>query len=109
MFWITGLLGLALGVAPWVFQYTDNTNAMWASVIIGAVILVVSLYKAIMRDSTQYWEYWIAGLAGLVAIAAPFVLGFTVLTEALWTSIAIGVIVAVISGYEVFFAQPEAI
>jgi hypothetical protein len=109
MYWITGLLGLALGVSPWVFQYTNENSAMWTSVIVGAVVVVVSLYKALMRDNTQYWEYWIAGLAGLVAIAAPFVLGFTALTAALWTCIAIGVVVAVVSGYEVFFVQPEAI
>lgn len=108
MYWITGLVGLAMAVAPWVFSYTDNTNAMWASVIIGAAIVLVSGYKAIMRDENQYWEYWVAGLAGIVAIAAPFVLGFNTLTAALWTSIAAGALVIIIAGYEVIFVQPEA-
>src|SRR5690242_4027836 len=107
MYWITGLLGLALGVCPWVFNYTDNTNALWASVIIGAAIVLVSLYKAVIQDS-QYWEYWVVGLAGIVAVAAPFVLNFTALTEALWASIIVGVLAVLIAGYEVFFVQPEA-
>jgi hypothetical protein len=107
MYWITGILGLAMGAAPWVFNYADNMTAAWASVIIGAAIVVVSLYKGFVQD-TQNWEYWVAGLAGLVAVAAPFVLGFTALTAALWTLIVVGALVVLISGYEVFFAQPEA-
>ena len=108
MYWITALLGLAMGVAPWVFNYTDNTSAMWASIIIGAVIVLVSGYKAIVQDENQYWEYWLAGLAGIVAIAAPFVLNFTAIVAALWTSIAVGALVVLIAGYEVFVAQTEA-
>jgi hypothetical protein len=107
MFWITGLLGLALGVAPWVLNYSNNTTAMWTSVIIGAAIVVVSAYKAFIQDN-QYWEYWIIGLAGIVALAAPFVLNFTALTEALWTCLVAGIVAVVLAGYEVFFVQPEA-
>src|SRR5438045_9072923 len=103
MFWITGLLGIALGVAPWAFNYTDNTNAMWASIIIGAAIVLVSAWKAIMQDENQYWEYWLAGLAGVVAIAAPFVFGFTALTEAIWMSIIVGALGVLIAGSQVFF------
>jgi hypothetical protein len=106
MYWITGILGLAMGVAPWVFNYASDNNAMWASVIIGAAIVLVSLYKGLVHDN-QNWEYWVAGLAGIVAVAAPFVLGFTALTAALWTLIGVGALVVLISGYEVFFDQPE--
>jgi ABC-type Mn2+/Zn2+ transport system permease subunit len=108
LYWITGLLGLALGVSPWVFSYTDNTNALWASIIIGAVILLLSAWKVVARDDDQYWEYWFVGLAGLVAVAAPFVLSFNTLTAALWVSIAIGVLVALVSAFEVFFVEPNA-
>ncbi len=108
MYWITALLGLVMGVAPWTFNYTNNNNALWASIIIGAAIVLVSLYKAVVQDSA-YWEYWVVGLAGVVAVAAPFVLGFNTLTEALWTLIVAGVLVVLISGYEVFFVRPQAI
>ncbi len=109
MYWITGILGLALGASPWVFNYTDNTNAMWASVLIGAAMVLVSLYKAIMQDRTQYWEYWVIGLLGLAAVAVPFALNFTTLAEALWTCIAVGALAVIISGYELFFVQPEQV
>jgi len=107
VYWFTGLLGLALGVAPWVFDYTGNNEALWTSVILGGVVVLVSLYKAVMQDN-QYWEYWLAGLAGLVAILAPFVLGFSTLTAAVWTVIIVGALLVVTSGYEVFFVQQES-
>jgi hypothetical protein len=106
MFWITGLLGLALGVAPWILGYSNNETAMWTSVGVGAVMLLVSAYKALAQDN-QKWEYGIIGLAGLAAVAAPFVLGFTALTVAMWTVIGAGVLAVLISGYEVVLAAPE--
>ena len=108
MFWITGLLGLALGAAPWILQYSNNEPAMWTSVGVGAVMLLVSAYKAVVHDN-QKWEYWVIGLAGLVAAVAPFVLSFTTLTAAMWTSLVIGIVAVLISGYEVALAEPEAI
>jgi hypothetical protein len=108
LYWVTGLLGLALGVAPWVFSYTDNTSALWASIIIGAVILVLSAWKVVAQDEDQYWEYWLVGIAGLAAIAAPFIFGFNTLTEALWVSVVVGAVVAVASAFELFVVAPEA-
>jgi hypothetical protein len=48
------------------------------------------------------------GLAGLAAVIAPFIFGFTAITWALWTCIAIGLVALIVSGYEVFFVAPQA-
>lgn len=109
MYWITALLGLALGASPWVFSYTDNAMAFWVSIAIGVVLFAVSAYKAVMQDERQYWEYWLAGLAGIAAVAAPFILGFSTVTAALWASIIVGLLAVIIAGYEVFFVQPEGL
>lgn len=71
MFWITGVLGLALGVAPWVLGYADHLSAMWASVVLGLVVLLVSVWGLISRAADKRWEYWAIGLAGLAAFIAP--------------------------------------
>lgn len=107
MFWVTGLIGLALAVAPWILNYADNTNAMWVSVIAGVAVVLVSAYKGFMHDTDQKWEYWVAGLGGIVAAVAPFVLQFTALTAALWTGVVLGVLLIAVSGYELFFVNPE--
>lgn len=106
MFWITGVLGIAFIAAPFVLGYSTNTNALWSSIILGVVILLVSLYKAIAQDKGK-WEYWVDGLAGLVAIAIPFALGFSTLATAMWACVVLGALVVISSGYEVFFAEPE--
>jgi hypothetical protein len=106
MYFITGLMGVAMMVAPWFFGYNNDNTALWTSLILGAAIVLVSGYKAIMQDTAR-WEYWIAGILGVAAIVAPFVLQFTALTAALWTSIIVGALVALVSGYEVIVAEPE--
>lgn len=65
MYWLTALLGLALGAAPWVFSYTDNNTAAWASIIIGAVIFLVSLYMAVSHGKLN--GNAVAGFADLIA------------------------------------------
>lgn len=106
MYWIVGLVGVAFGVAPWVFSYTDNTAALWTSIGLGVLTVLAAGYKAIVKD-TANWEYWAAGIVGVAAIIAPFALGFSTLTAALWTSIVIGAALVILDGYEVFFVKPE--
>lgn len=106
MYWITGILGLALGVAPFVLGYSDNSSATWASVVLGAVAFLVSAYRAI-DDGEAGWEYWVAGIVGLLAVIAPFALGFSALDTALWTSIVIGVVMLILAAYEVFYDLPR--
>ena len=102
MFWLTGLLGLALIVAPFVLGYNTDNNALWASIILGTAILIVSVLEGVVRDLSN-WEYWIAGLAGVLAILAPFVLQFNAPEKStqMWVSIILGAIVAVLCLYEI--------
>jgi hypothetical protein len=46
MFWITGMLGLAFIVAPFAFGYNDTPEALWTSVGVGAIVALVSGFKA---------------------------------------------------------------
>lgn len=103
MYWIIGLLGLALVLAPFVLNFDDNNDALWSSIILGIVILAVSAYKALAQDVAK-WEYWLAGIAGILAIIAPFVLGFSSSTERteMWTSIVLGGVVVVLAAYVLF-------
>jgi bacteriorhodopsin len=106
MYWITGILGLALIVAPFVLNYSSVPIAMWSSIILGAAIVVVSAIKAFVRDAAK-WEYWVAGILGLLAIIAPFVLGFRAQVRPLDASIILGVIVLLFAGYQALFAPSQ--
>lgn len=104
MYWFTALLGIAMAIAPFVQGYQDNPMAMWASIVLGVVVLAASLYEGIDTDHAK-WEWWVAGIAGLLAVIAPFVFGFTTLTVALWTFLILGAAIVILAGYEIFFAE----
>lgn len=106
MYWLTGLLGIVMVIAPFVQGYRDHPMAMWTSVILGVIVLAASILEG-MDIKQAKWEWWVAGAAGLLAVIAPFVFGFTALTMALWTFVIVGVVIVLLAGYEVFFAaQP---
>ncbi len=107
MYWITGILGLALIVAPFILGYNNTPVAMWSSIILGAAVVVVSIIKAIVHDTAK-WEYWVVGILGLAAIVAPFVLGFRTQVRPLDASLILGAIVLVLSGYQVLFAHSQS-
>lgn len=104
MFWITAVLGLALGVAPWVLGYADHVAAMWTSVILGLIVFLASAAGLIARPAQERWEYWVIGLAGVAAFVAPFVLGYSNHAEPLWTALILGTALAVLEAFGLFRA-----
>lgn len=106
MYWVTALLGLISAAAPFVFSYSTNPYAYWTSLAVGAVLLVVSGLEWLAEDRDN-WEYWVAGVVGLGAILAPFVFGFSAVTAALWTSIAVGVIAVIAAGTKLTRGEPR--
>lgn len=97
MSWLIALLGVALAVAPWIFNYNQEPAAMWTSVILGVVVALVAAYDAIARDESR-WEEWLAVLAGVAAVIVPFIF-FSTVTAAVWTSVVLGLLVIILAGY----------
>jgi hypothetical protein len=106
MYWLTGILGAVMAIAPFLLGYRDHPMALWMSVVLGVVVLVASVLEA-MDVKHARWEWWVAGVAGVVAVLAPFVFGFTALTMALWTFVVLGLVLVIAAGYELFYVpQP---
>jgi hypothetical protein len=101
MYWTTGILGLILTIAPFIFGYSNDSAALWTSFIVGGATIVVSLIEAARADKEQ-WEYWAAGILGLIAIIAPFIFGFGTNISAMWTSLVIGALIAIFAGSRLF-------
>lgn len=97
MYWMTGILGFILMIAPFMFGYSDNAVALWASVLVGLATLVFSWIEGAQHDK-ETWEYWTVGVLGILAVFAPFVLGFGYLSAALWTSVVVGVLIVLFAG-----------
>lgn len=103
MDYLISISGLALVAAPWFFKYSSNTTAMTTSVVLGLIICVVAGYRAFTKD-TRKWEEWTVVIAGLLAIAAPFIFGFA--SPAIWSFVVFGVIAAGLAAYQAFSGGP---
>lgn len=106
MYWLTGILGGAFAAAPFLLGYADNQVALWTSVLLGGAVMVVSFIEAGAEDKER-WEYWVAISAGIGAIVAPFILGFGAHASAMWTSVAVGMLIALTAGYKLYSDQPK--
>lgn len=106
MYWLTGILGILLILSPFVLGYRGDTPALWSSVILGVVVVVLSAIKGLFPDQTR-WEYWAAVILGILAILAPFVLRFSAVAAALWASVILEVIVVVLAGYKVLTMRAQ--
>src|SRR3989344_6655031 len=106
MYLLVGLLGLMSIVSPYLFGYSEDAIALWTSLGLGAVLVVASILEGIAADKER-WEYWVVGVAGVGAVLAPFVLGFSALTAALWTLVIIGVVTILTAWMKLFPGRPR--
>lgn len=106
MYLLTGFLGIVSIVAPYLFGYSLDTTALWTSIIIGAVLLIASIFEGVAAGKEK-WEYWVLGITGVVAVLAPFIFGFATLAAAFWTLLIIGVVTIVAAGAKLFSGQTE--
>lgn len=104
MYWVTGILGLVFVLAPFVMGYSENTAALWTSILIGGATIVVSWIEGTQQDREQ-WEYWTAAILGIIAIVAPFVFGFGEQAVATWTSVIVGGLIALFAGSKLTTGQ----
>lgn len=90
--WLMLLFGVWLVVSPFALGYAGAgaQMAVWNPVIVGVVVIVFAIAE-IMKPQT--WEEWISLLLGAWLIAAPFVLGYTGMTAALWNSVIMGLLI----------------
>ncbi len=101
MYWLTAILGIVFLFAPFVFGYIDNVAALYTSIAAGLIVLVMSGLEFLRKDREK-WEYWVAGATGLVAMIAPFILGFQDHFSALWTSLIVGAMVVIVAGSKLY-------
>jgi hypothetical protein len=101
MYWITGILGIVLAGSPFIFGYSGDFYAMATSLAVGGVLLALSALEGYAKDN-QRWEYWLAGVLGIGLIFAPFVLGFSTIAAAFWTSLIVGLGTVIVAGTKLF-------
>jgi hypothetical protein len=94
------LAGVWLIIAPWVLSYSNQSNAVWNEVVVGAVIALVAAAR--VAAPRQWAELsWINATLGAWLIIAPFVLSYssagTPTARIYWNDILLGAIVLVLA------------
>jgi hypothetical protein len=87
---VNAVLGVWLVLSPWVSRFSGDMTATANSVVIGVALLAAALGAMLMPRA---WEEWTEAVLGLWMIVAPWVLGYSALTNAVSAAVVIGIVV----------------
>lgn len=93
---LAALIGLFFVISPWVFAFSDQTGALWYSIIVGIVQIAASLL-AIGKSGWGAWQSWLSLVAGVLFIILP--LAYSLGSGATWTFIVLGIVTVLINVY----------
>jgi hypothetical protein len=100
------LLGVGLFASPWLFGFADAAGIAWHAWIAG-VALAVLAGLSLAREQLRLWVSWATLAIGVWLILAPWIVGFSAITAAMWSHLIVGVIMAVIALLEVAGAYSD--
>jgi drug/metabolite transporter (DMT)-like permease len=74
------LLGALLIASPWLFGFADNQAARWVPVVLGAGVLLYSLFTdyelGVVKRLQMPAHLFLDALGGLLLAVSPWMLGF---------------------------------
>lgn len=89
--WANMVFGMLLFFSPWAFGYFETALiATWNAWILGVAVFIVAVS---VLYQFKIWEEWVNLVLGAWLILAPFALGFTDTAFAMWTHIALGLLI----------------
>lgn len=96
---VNAVLAAFLFFSPWLIGFTDVEPAFWNAWVCGPLIgfLAIAAVNALYE-----WEEWVNAALGLWTLAAPWFLGFSHVTGAMWTHVGVGLAIAVLAGVELW-------
>jgi len=103
--WINVICGVLLFISPWALGFSGNMTAAMTAWVGGLVIAIMGLAALIQFAE---WEDWVALVAGVLMIVAPWVMGFAAVGYAAWAFVMLGLIVAVASVSEIWMIHYPA-
>jgi hypothetical protein len=96
------IAGVALALSPWLFGYAADAVAVWHACIAGIVTVLIATGALV---AFQKYREWANLIVGVWIVAAPWVLGFTVLAAAMWSHVIAGVTIVAIAATSLWLAN----
>jgi hypothetical protein len=110
--WIIALLGLwefADIAALFVPDFGHIQAFVWNHIITGFILMVAGVWAALTSHvHTAKTLDWIAAIAGIWLIIAPFILGLPAVAAGLWNDIIVGFIVLILGVWAALSAPRAA-
>ena len=103
--WINLICGVLLFISPWALGFSGNMTAAMTAWVGGLVIAIMGLAALIQFAE---WEDWVALVAGVLMIVAPWIMGFAAVGYAVWAFVVLGLIVAGASLSEIWMIRHPA-
>jgi hypothetical protein len=94
--------GLGLLISPWLLGFTAETYAAWNGWIVGAAVALIAVAALYAFYEV---EEWVNLVLGIWAVVAPWVLGFSAVTAAMWAHVIAGLVVAVLAAGSIWFSH----
>lgn len=90
------LLAIWLIASPFVLAYSLNHSALWDTIVVGILVLCFAAARG-LNPVPRLGLSWLNAMLGIWLIISPFVLGYWMLSPALWNNIACGILLGLIS------------
>jgi hypothetical protein len=100
--WLNLGLAVIVFVSPWVLGFAGETAAAWTAW--GTAIAIAALAAAAILRFEE-WEAWASIVLGLWLAISPWIVGFAAVLAARWTDVVLGLLIAAIAGWEVWFVR----
>ena len=91
--WAALVIGVLTALSPLVTS--TNAAAAWTMVVLGVVLAATSLWSLAVPGSVT--SEWVHGVLGVLLFLAPWVMGYTMLSGASWTSWVAGVLAVIVA------------
>jgi hypothetical protein len=105
--WINALIGVWFIISPWTLGYSQYAGAVWLSIILGAILFIVSFWAAVQSETPGFasWQSWVALVMGILFIIESF--SWSLSSGAMWTNIILGAVVIVLDLIAMGVAQSK--
>ena len=100
--WTTLVLGGLLFIAPWILGFAGASAAAWNAWIGGLVVVGLSVLALVYF---QEWEEWLNAALGVWLVLSPWLLSFTSVPAAFWSTLVLGALICVVSAWKAYDAH----
>ena len=97
--WFGMLIGVLIGISPWLAEQQSDPAVMWNAVLVGALVLVLAQLEYV---SLQRWEEIGEIIVGLWLIASPFIFGYAEAGLLRYWHFVLGAIIALLATWELW-------